>query len=1519
MLRSESRIRGEDSPRRHRSDGFGRGGRRKKAESLRRAGCAAVEELESRMMLSFPPAPLVPAPGESNLLEQAKKFESKNQLSPLDNFPIPFAVVGQAGGGPTVLVHNNPHSGNGNRVEIDVDANPATGPGGKDVAVEVNTELFLSGVFNPHLLVDIDRLGTAPFASDFEVLVSFPFEAFNAELLPGAPNLFIGYKTTGPAGPDDPGGIAPLQEQIRFIPNVVAGADHAVEIQLNTVGASNPLQFITGHFDGTNLTGILNAAAYAAWVEQPPANITIGLDVTNSAISAAPTPPTQFGFDLSWDASSPTKVVFDYLEEESGALGDSDFNTTVTFDQMPTQEDLSLSLDMVARSLTLSHRANATIGEITVLSERNDGLKIIGTASQVPTELDLTIDPAGTVELDVNANTLDLQLEAVQEGGFLNTDEFLGYDIGYLSLKVTDAPDLTAGYIPATDRFGVQATNPGESIGAIELLLDSDAHYDEDGVLVDLDPYEAGPPPLAPYAGGTGDLPPSYADVPAHHLFSLVDDGSKGTVVARLVHVTEASLDIDADATQLFNLTIGEDAPMQVYIRTTPDSNIIPGHDVEITTDIDVIPAGEVEVRWDGPTDFGYTLVPPAGEEPQGIDSIHSFGHIDNMFFDVDAGDLPPVFDFDFEPDEHLFITAEDGLGGPDTVGHVAVRLWVPDEINSAEGLPDSEALFGAGLPLRDARARVDEIPSFQATWSDDESGTSFDFDTNANDVFLGGVQVKVATQPVLTTALPVASASLDHYASFFDEGVVDGEPGLKTLAAGAFGIDHVSFATDDVLHAITAQYDANEAHRLVVDIESAFGGKYMPGLGTDLNLTIDEVPQQMDLRIHLDPGFVYSASAPIDEISLTGTIDVSNDGDSSDATFVSMLFDDMPAQARFNLIPDAVGIIDGLVDVNADGVVNGDDDGTLGSTTIIDGGIDFNNNGVVDGSDDGILIGFPVINGGFDANRDGVIDGSDDGGVAGAELRMSGPVTEISLHMESTESILGTPYQLLDVALTDLAARFLADWSGPGILVETTDQNGNPTPFGTLTAFLSTSRVAATNAAKLEPFTTVGPTGAGPILGGVPRQKVAYSEYLQEIDNRYYSASGSPSVFSRLHEVYAHGEQLDSGEDHAVFRLDASDNLDIASLKLSGFQKLEARPDDDGGHYELKVPTPGLHPLYLGAGLDDLFITAQIANIPDSQTLDIDTVAGNIHYVAEGDTDPSGIDEIDVYVGPAGVAPDSAEALRAVLKDLPNEVEINWGFGFPSGGVTFDADREFELLFLAQDGSKRLTAGLALEDLHAGYNVDILTFEVVEALTGTFCIGIPTPFGCLGEEVELFEIPSAWELLGFEMGIDNDVDDVNIAANPDKEGVDGFFSLYNFNGSPAALDPAGPAADGGEYIPLLSFLLNDFRLFSVGASLSLDPISPNLIFPLSFNIDGPFFDGNFAFDVWSAANTSEFFTIPIADYDIGFINPPDYTDNTPFHILPINDILEGLGIDHDAVITYDGAHGFDDHFDVFA
>src|SRR3954452_5473134 len=72
------------------------------------AGAATIDALENRVLLSFPPLPIVPASGESQILENANKFEQKGNLNALDNLPIPFAVVATQIGGTPIVMHNNP-------------------------------------------------------------------------------------------------------------------------------------------------------------------------------------------------------------------------------------------------------------------------------------------------------------------------------------------------------------------------------------------------------------------------------------------------------------------------------------------------------------------------------------------------------------------------------------------------------------------------------------------------------------------------------------------------------------------------------------------------------------------------------------------------------------------------------------------------------------------------------------------------------------------------------------------------------------------------------------------------------------------------------------------------------------------------------------------------------------------------------------------------------------------------------------------------------------------------------------------------------------------------------------------------------------------------------------------------------------------------------------------------------------------------------------------------------------------
>ena len=1077
---------------------------------------------------------------------------------------------------------------------------------------------------------------------------------------------------------------------------------------------------------------------------------------------------------------------------------------------MPTSEQLSLNINEAAKTLTLSHRANATTDSIQVLSERKDGLTITGTASQVPTAFDLGINLAGSATIDVTPigagttdNNLDIKLEAKKTGGFLDTDAFLGYDLGYAAVEMTDVSDAFIGFDPATDSVGVHTIVPTESIGAIALIIGDDDNLEL-------------PPAQDDLLGGT-----PWAD-PNRHVFSLIDDGTHGTAAARLVHVQNVTLDLDAASiAEAFTMKFSQAAPLTAYLRTTPTSNLISGHDIEVTLNVNNMPAGQSSFNADFPTDFTYDLPGNAV-----IDSIHAFGHIDCVFFDVLISHLPNKFQFSFDPNGAVTLLAQDGSGNPDRVGAIAVRLF-HQEIPGFT-CPDDSLLPGSPLPdllgdeLQEARLRLDDIPSFHATWSDAAS-TAINFNTDANDVFLGGAQVAVSTKVDLT-ALPVVNtpalvAAASDYLAFKDRS------GTKQLKAGAFGIDAFTYASSDATAKYDIHYDANAQHTATVDINSAFGGRFFPdfdvhgaapaALDSNANLTISKVPQLLDISVQADPEFHYHGSQGVSLITLSGMIDDTNDG-LNNGTNVAARLENLPKDVDFVLDP-----------------------------------------------------------------------------AASATLTMNAPAGLVQLHLDSDNSIFGSDYRLLEASIADIPAHWNADWSGGQFVLEAKDASNNPSPMGALTATISKTNVASENDANITPFRTSGPAGA----------RIHYSDFTKEIDNRNYGAApgGGAATLAALNALYNNAQVLDSGEDHAVARINGG-SLSFFDGKFTGFQKIAYQPSSNGGHYEFRAPTPGLHPLFAGAGIDSDFLFAQIDNIPDAATLDIDLAGQKIHFHTDDDTGATA-GNIDVYFGPENMAQDGDTAVRGIMQDTPDDVVISWGFGFPNGNANVTASNEFTLLFAGQDGGSRLTAGLRLQELQVGYDLDVLPLDIDVDFIYT-----PLP------------VPTSVDLVLFRAtaGIDNDTADPSIAANPAKPGVDGFFSLYTLKTGTVddpigSLDPSGPAAGASEYVPELSFMMRDFRLFSIDFELQVEVIPV----PLVPSIEGPniSLSGDFVFDVWTTSDVDATIGTPLGD--IGFRNIADYKDNTPIHIIPFNDLI--VGNPEGLVITFGGFHDFDDHFDPLA
>ncbi|HSZ59729.1 MAG TPA: hypothetical protein VK797_29060, partial [Tepidisphaeraceae bacterium] len=1270
----------------------------------------------------------------------------------LNNFPVPFAI--QYSGGSAAPQVVNWHAGA--PIKLDLDNSKATGNGGNDIQVDVETVLTPT----PHLTMQITRLA-GPFVQSDNVLIAFPFNAFNSEVLPsGMPNLVIGYQTTAAGG--GAGGIAPANELITFTPHILGGTNHLFDLNFATTGASNPIIFETGEFDGLNTTGPLDARVITANVQNVPASINIGLNVAQSALA---TLPSSGSIGVTWDASSATPVTFGYLEDvnvPNPAL--TNFGTTLSFNQMPTHEQLSLSANETAGTITVSSQSNAVIGAVTLQTTRSDGLSITGTLTNVPTALDITFGMAGTVVVNTHGSILGgLQVTAQQTGGFFNTAGFLGYNIGYAQLGLTSVPSLTAGFIPGIDQYGVLATVPGTSIGSVSILISKDQNV---------------------------QLPPSgHWNDPSWDIFSLIDNGTTGTAAARMDNIQQATFNANAASiSEIFTLITTAPAPMEAYLKTTPTSHLIPGHDVEVTADIQNFPAGSINFTANFPA-FSYSTTPP-----QTINDVHIFGHIDSTFFDFDAGDLPPVFSFDFDPDSHATIVAQDGFGGSATVGHIAAHLFTMD----GSGLSGSGALFGT--PLNDAEVRFDNIPSLHATWSNSGS-TTINYSPDVSGFFIGGAQLALSTVHDLAPLSP-ASASAPDTVSLLDKG-----SGMeKQLDGGAFGISGFSLNTNDPSHQFTLSYSANQSHLLTVNVNSTFGGRFFPNDKIDETLTIDSITGTFNLTTDMATTFVYTASAAIASVNLDGTIDDTNDG-VNNPTNTLFMANGLPDSVNFNL----------------------------------------------------------------------------DTSARKATLTMSDQISNVAFALSNdTADIFGTPYRLVTATMSDIPAHWKVDWSGGGLDVEAEDASNNPAPMGVVAATISTSDNPTDIANFLNPFQISGPGGA----------RINYSPFLQDIDNRFYQAGGAPdagaATLAILNDIYNNAHTLQPAEDHAVAQVNGG-SLVFFDGQFTGFQKISYAPNSTGGDFEFDAPSPGTHPFFAGVGLDSNFLYASIDNVPASSTLHIDT-SGDIHFHAS-----SSPGTIDLYYGPAGMAQDSDTALRAVLQDTPTDLDLSWNFGFPNGGATFTASNPFTLLLLAQNGSNRLVGALHLQNLRAGYNISILPLTV----SSSTALGIPT-----SATLVLFKASA---------GIDNNTSGTFGVGNPSLPGVSGIFNLYSMTASPETIND-GTAPGGPQYTPTVTFQMKDFTHVQYSVELdmtiiSLDPLNLPGTPHINSNLSGP--DGQFGLQLWSSDDINDTF-LGI----IGFVNKPDYVDNTPFFIIPFGSPqLTDLG---GLVFTFGGFGTFSDLFDAF-
>jgi hypothetical protein len=364
----------------------------------------------------------------------------------------------------------------------------------------------------------------------------------------------------------------------------------------------------------------------------------------------------------------------------------------------------------------------------------------------------------------------------------------------------------------------------------------------------------------------------------------------------------------------------------------------------------------------------------------------------DALKLDVIAHDVPPTLVFEINPATNLHVEASgSALLGANEVGHIIANLRSP------LGLAAPDSLLKA--PLRQVRATLQNVPTFDTSWNLDDGAMHMTFDTAAEHAVVGGAQVGIGTNP-LTPTFPLlfdgVNGLVPHYFSFLDQG----PGGLKQLDAGVFGIDRALIAAGPSFEL----HFAAEAPRLLNgSIDRGFGGAFFPASADfdyDLDLTINPVPRQFDFHTNLTTNLVYEANQEIGAMTLSGVVDDTPDGPHN-ATALEFQLLGLPHELGLYLHPAGVNIVNGGFDLSRNGALDGLDAGVFGGVTIIGGSADMDDDGAITPGDDGHLLGMEVIDGRVDLNADGT---TDDGWLAGGTLTMSAPLDHLEVSLTNAD-----------------------------------------------------------------------------------------------------------------------------------------------------------------------------------------------------------------------------------------------------------------------------------------------------------------------------------------------------------------------------------------------------------------------------------------------------------------------------------------------------------------------------------
>jgi hypothetical protein len=473
------------------------------------------------------------------------------------------------------------------------------------------------------------------------------------------------------------------------------------------------------------------------------------------------------------------------------------------------------------------------------------------------------------------------------------------------------------------------------------------------------------------------------------------------------------------------------------------------------------------------------------------------------------------------------------------------------------------------------------------------------------------------------------------------------------------------------------------------------------------------------------DFGYVNAAFNPI-----SGTVFLDTDKDG-----VEELGEEGIPSITLELQQAAVSLIGGGLDLNGDGVVDANDDGTYLGVTIIDGFADISGDGLVNAADDGALNGATIVDGVFnagpatslpalslattttDANGDYSFDGLPDGdytvSVTDKAALLAGYDITSGLDVLSA-TVAGAPVTDVDFgyireeATASIAGEVFIDESGNGV-AETSEYD------------LSGVRVYLCRAPLASAAEVCGPTHPNYIATA---ETDARGEYVfDSLLPAQYTLSTEPAdIPAALEETVdptPFGTPISLVEGEHVTEVDFGHEPEVDNGVMSGFVWVDV--DNDGRYDSGEAPIPGVTIQVRDAGTatqanpqgDVVYTTTTAADgswiISDfSATGLLDTFS--VHYVASDIDANSGanLNETQPTNMPLG---DYNYSPVRLLSD-PDHNITNLDFGFnPNVGVTLgsisgtiysDVDQNGDYAG-ATDGELQ---GITLNLLDAGGNV---------------------------------------------------------------------------------------------------------------------------------------------------------------------------------------------------------------------